>query len=554
MRFSEIVTEKNVPNDPQLWGRAKAEASKRYKKHSAYKMGWASKWYKDKGGTWKTVSESDQLDEITRPEFREDAVEFLTSRGYEQLGSGTFANVFQRKSRPNEVIKLFSTSDDAYEAYIKFIMKNQGNPHFPRIIGKPMEITPDYYAVKLEKLEPVSERDGLGKLISELYTFMIEYSTPESLETYFDAFPKFREASEKLREFMENNSEHGWDWDLHEGNLMWRGKTLVLTDPIYNPEEFEHYAESSQLDEITRPETQKDADEILRNAGYKRVAHGAFGAVYEKGDKVIKTFSSIDTSYLKFIKMVKNSNNNPHFPMFFGDPIKITDGYYAVKQENLKPYRGDATAINYYIRYLMDMLDGEDNYTPNFYEEVEEIMQDYPRFKEACQMIAKMIHNDDNMMNDVYDRNLMVRGSTIVFVDPVANLRYDKEERSKLPDIHNWDIRTKEKPQPEKEVKWNPEWDKILGQLNEDLRDWFGKENWVDISRKEGGKHPECGASAGKGTRKKSNKSAYPKCVPAKKAQSMSKKEKESASRRKRETERKSSGNKVNQVSTKVNK
>ena len=65
------------------------------------------------------------------------------------------------------------------------------------------------------------------------------------------------------------------------------------------------------------------------------------------------------------------------------------------------------------------------------------------------------------------------------------------------------------------------------------LTGWF-RDRWVDISRKKkGGGHPECGASAGSKSRK-GGKRAYPKCVPAAKAASMSKKQKRSAVSRKR--------------------
>jgi len=61
--------------------------------------------------------------------------------------------------------------------------------------------------------------------------------------------------------------------------------------------------------------------------------------------------------------------------------------------------------------------------------------------------------------------------------------------------------------------------------VNEDLDKWF-KEKWVNIGKKVDGKHPPCGTSG--------EKSGYAKCVPAAKAAGMSKKEKESATRRKR--------------------
>lgn len=67
-------------------------------------------------------------------------------------------------------------------------------------------------------------------------------------------------------------------------------------------------------------------------------------------------------------------------------------------------------------------------------------------------------------------------------------------------------------------------------------------EKWVDISRKDkSGKHPPCGASAKKGTRKKNQKKAYPKCRPAHKAASMSDELKKKATQQKRraETEKK---------------
>ena len=62
--------------------------------------------------------------------------------------------------------------------------------------------------------------------------------------------------------------------------------------------------------------------------------------------------------------------------------------------------------------------------------------------------------------------------------------------------------------------------------VGEDLRKWF-KQKWVNIGKKDkSGKHPECGTSG--------DKRGYAKCVPASKAASMSKKDKASATRRKR--------------------
>ena len=67
--------------------------------------------------------------------------------------------------------------------------------------------------------------------------------------------------------------------------------------------------------------------------------------------------------------------------------------------------------------------------------------------------------------------------------------------------------------------------------VSENLRKWFS-DKWVNIGKKDkSGKHPPCGTSG--------KKRGYAKCVPASKARGMSKKEKESATRRKRAAQNK---------------
>ena len=71
----------------------------------------------------------------------------------------------------------------------------------------------------------------------------------------------------------------------------------------------------------------------------------------------------------------------------------------------------------------------------------------------------------------------------------------------------------------------------VTEDLDENLRKWF-KDKWVNIGKKDkSGKHPPCGTSG--------KKRGYAKCVPASKARSMSKKQKQSATRRKRAAQNK---------------
>ena len=60
----EQLNEKNKPTNPELWARAIAQAKSKFDVYpSAYANGWASKWYKQRGGGWKTVSEAKEKTE-----------------------------------------------------------------------------------------------------------------------------------------------------------------------------------------------------------------------------------------------------------------------------------------------------------------------------------------------------------------------------------------------------------------------------------------------------------------------------------------------------------
>lgn len=63
MEEVEQIDEKSDPTNPSLWAQAKSLAKQKFDVYpSAYANGWAAKWYKAKGGGWKTaVSEEFEL-------------------------------------------------------------------------------------------------------------------------------------------------------------------------------------------------------------------------------------------------------------------------------------------------------------------------------------------------------------------------------------------------------------------------------------------------------------------------------------------------------------
>ena len=62
----DVLNEKNAPTNPGLWSRAKALAKSKFDVYpSAYANGWAAKWYKSKGGGWRSVSEEVSIPDET---------------------------------------------------------------------------------------------------------------------------------------------------------------------------------------------------------------------------------------------------------------------------------------------------------------------------------------------------------------------------------------------------------------------------------------------------------------------------------------------------------
>ena len=82
----ETTKGKNKPSNPSLWSKAVAEAKKKYRVYpSAYANGYAAKWYKKNGGTWKTEKDlrewfAEKWVDISRPK---------KGGGYEPCGRRT---------------------------------------------------------------------------------------------------------------------------------------------------------------------------------------------------------------------------------------------------------------------------------------------------------------------------------------------------------------------------------------------------------------------------------------------------------------------------------
>jgi hypothetical protein len=165
------------------------------------------------------------------PEKMGTVTQQLEKLGWHPIGSGYYAQVFENPSKPY-VLKIF-VNDDFYLKYLRIIKANKNNPHVPRIFGNPVKITPTVSAVRLEKLIPLT---GDTDPIFKKY---VDPSLPPELDYAFDIedenqkfAKKYHPELVKLMKVINRAAGMGGDNDLNYHNVMRRGDTLVITDPI----------------------------------------------------------------------------------------------------------------------------------------------------------------------------------------------------------------------------------------------------------------------------------------------------------------------------------
>lgn len=161
----------------------------------------------------------------------EKLVERNTSKGYNMVGEGFFSKVFLPKSGKYVWKVCTKCSGDAgYMAFLRLIAKGiLKGIHFPRI-KLVLHDGEDHFAVLMEKLEPVEKEDPVAKpVIWASYEFKSD-RLPDSL---WDRLSALKDTiAFALIDMMYGKDQEGCGLDMHFGNVMWRGNTLVITDPF----------------------------------------------------------------------------------------------------------------------------------------------------------------------------------------------------------------------------------------------------------------------------------------------------------------------------------
>ena len=166
----------------------------------------------------------------------------------------------------------------------------------------------------------------------------------------------------------------------------------------------------------------------LRKNGYRLVPNGAgqFSAVFRKTGQgtLVKLFLAEDRAYSSFVALAK-ANPNPHFPVFTGNIVQATPIFSAIRVEPLTANKTVAmTKFCHLTGLYMETVNEEPD--PKFQNSPfgvqaarTMVTQHSPHLKQACDLIATKLLDRFNL--DLETRNnVMMRGETFVFSDPVA--------------------------------------------------------------------------------------------------------------------------------------
>lgn len=163
----------------------------------------------------KSVQEYDQFDHRNN-EWIEKVKKILDCSSFYQVGIGKYGIVFSSNNY-NYVLKIFM-KDSAYLKWIKFCMDNKNNPYVPKIRGKVLKLTNFIYAIRLEKLTPT---------VAITEPFREEYYNWQNDNSY-------RSGDKDIDAILDHFTKNKKLLDLHNENVMMRGKQMVIIDPYYN--------------------------------------------------------------------------------------------------------------------------------------------------------------------------------------------------------------------------------------------------------------------------------------------------------------------------------
>jgi hypothetical protein len=180
----------------------------------------------------------DDARQLTRTVWDQKAAaeKWLRTHGYKKISNkdAAFATVWTDHQK--SVVKVFAR-DPCYKSFITFCRSNRGDPHLPRLT-KLYPIGEDGGIVFIEMLKPIAARDK--NFVEECRAYFVNQQKIAAGARFFqppEVFDDLRRVQPTLLQTLDKLAGafpyHGsCACDLHWKNMMMRGSTYVITDPM----------------------------------------------------------------------------------------------------------------------------------------------------------------------------------------------------------------------------------------------------------------------------------------------------------------------------------
>ncbi len=164
------------------------------------------------------------------------ARELVEDQGFHFAGDGAFACVFV-----NPVTKRAIKIGKQQDSYILFARavyelqqkRRQRNPFFPRIYN--ITLRSQWYMIEMEVLTPIKGTDQYKEaqaLMDCLERVLVGGPCPKNIADYVSKFSAHVWEAAAIIGIARNEVSRNPGVDLHDCNVMLRGKQLVITDPL----------------------------------------------------------------------------------------------------------------------------------------------------------------------------------------------------------------------------------------------------------------------------------------------------------------------------------
>lgn len=158
--------------------------------------------------------------------------EIMQKYEFRELGSGSFGSTYEKEGYP-WIFKIFR-NDPAYVSFFKYAKRNQSNPHLPKIKGGLIRINQDTFAVRIEKLREITRQEyqQVDDIINTFLEIIADERQSELEPKEEQLFKKYHNLYEIIYALWHSDAFKQTTFDFHFGNIMMRGQTPVIIDPV----------------------------------------------------------------------------------------------------------------------------------------------------------------------------------------------------------------------------------------------------------------------------------------------------------------------------------